>query len=328
MCLAPFSKQIRNHPQSPVYSIQVPCGKCVECIKQYQNGWIVRLFCEALQHPNVIMFTLTYNANTVPELVTDDGLIVRTVYKKHVQDWFKRFRRNLERHYGRSKELKFFITSEYGPRYLRPHYHGLLFGVSFQDFKKFGLSDWEAKFGFVKADNISLLQDSNIRDKHLNNTIRYVSKYCMKGDQFENPFVLSGEVYPNFRLISKGIGKKYITDLSKIINENDKKFNSSNIAYTAENSSVKIGNYHYPFPRYFKTLLYGSKNLFSLKISSYLRKKHDDIYLSQFKQVQTKNDWSDIQTYRYLAMQEDNTKRIKTQNDITTLSKFYNKSKF
>lgn len=115
MCLQPFSKQVRSNPHSPVYSIQVPCGKCIECLKQYQNSWIVRLFTEALQHPNMLFFTLTYNADTVPELVTQDGLIVRSVYKKHVQDWLKRFRRNYERANGVIKEFKYFITSEYGP---------------------------------------------------------------------------------------------------------------------------------------------------------------------------------------------------------------------
>ena len=329
MCLQPFSKQVRSNPHSPVYSILVPCGKCIECLRQYQNGWIVRLFTEALQHPNLLFFTLTYNADKVPELVTSDGLIVRTVYKKHVQDWLKRFRRNFERANGTIKEFKYFITSEYGPKTLRPHSHGLIFGISLKDFKRYALSDWEQKFGFYQCNNITIATDQKERDKHLNNTIRYVSKYCLKGDQFENPFVLSGEVYPTFHLISNGIGRKYIDDLKKyLIHEDHSKFNPQNIAYLAENSSVKIGNYKYPLPRYFKSLLYGDKTLLSLKIANYVRQSHDDVYLSQFKEVQSKRNWSDIQTFRYLAMQKECTKRLETERQIADLSKFYNKSKF
>lgn len=146
---------------------------------------------------------------------------------------------------------------------------------------------------------------------------------------FENPFVLSGEVYPNFHLISKGIGRKYINDLKKyLIHEDHTKFNSENIVYIAENSQVKIGKYNYPLPRYFKSLLYGEKTLLSLKIANYVRQKHDDVYLSQFREIQTKRNWSDLQTFRFMAMQEDCTKRIETEKQLTNLSKFYNKSKF
>lgn len=212
---------------------------------------------------------------------------------------------------------------------LRPHYHGLIFGISLKDFKRYALADWEQKFGFYTCYNINIATDKNERDKHLNNTIRYVSKYCVKGDMFENPFVLSGEVYPNFHLISKGIGRKYIDEFKKhLIHEDHSKFNPQNIAYFAENSTVKIGKYKYPLPRYFKTLLYGEKTLLSLKIANYVRQKHDDVYLSQFREIQAKRNWSDIQTFRFMAKQENCTKRIETEKELTNLSKFYNKSKF
>lgn len=212
---------------------------------------------------------------------------------------------------------------------LRPHYHGIVFGVSLKDFQRYALSDWEEKFGFTTSRSINIVTDYKERDKNLNNTLRYVAKYCMKGEEFENPFVLSGEAYPNFHLISKGIGQVYINNFKKyVLNEDYTPYSPSHIAYLAEVSKVKIGTCEYPFPRYFKLKLYDKKTYLSFKVSNYLRQKHDDVYLSQFREVQAKRNWTDIQTIRYLDMQASCTKRIETEKKLTNLSKFYNKSKF
>lgn len=114
MCFKPITLRNNTSPFKPVHSIQVPCGKCEDCLRQYQNSWFVRFYFEAREHSSNIFFTLTYSPESVPTLVDSNGEIFLSVYKKHLQDWLKRFRHKCK------KDFKYFITSEYGPSTLRP----------------------------------------------------------------------------------------------------------------------------------------------------------------------------------------------------------------
>lgn len=48
MCTSPIIVKVNNRfdSRTPLYR-EVPCGKCCECLKQYQNGWKIRLTEEA-----------------------------------------------------------------------------------------------------------------------------------------------------------------------------------------------------------------------------------------------------------------------------------------
>lgn len=73
------------------------------------------------------------NIPAVPSLRCSD--LFAAASKRDVQLWLKRLRRMLDydkdeifpSDFKGSKSFRYFITSEYGPRTLRPHYHGLLF---------------------------------------------------------------------------------------------------------------------------------------------------------------------------------------------------------
>lgn len=178
-----------------------------------------------------------------------------SVRKKDVQDWLKRGRINLQRKYpsifnlvigqnprqkthwrdseGNLQEypscsltptVKYFITSEYGPRTFRPHYHGVMFGVTFNEFKKCFAEDWQKHFGSI---DFQILDPSR-------GGIAYVGKYCSKG-MYEHPYCSRDFFYPSgleyhskdyeysikdfgvnaplvsrtFHLISKGLGVGY-----------------------------------------------------------------------------------------------------------------------
>ena len=119
--------------------------------------------------------------------------------------------------------FKYFITSEYGPKTFRPHYHGVIFGVTYEDFKKYFVPDWNMRFGRV---DFSLLRPSG-------GAMLYVAKYCAKGE-YEHPYCKRDYFYndaeyhsrhyedsildfgldlplvrPTFHLMSKGIGLFY-----------------------------------------------------------------------------------------------------------------------
>lgn len=118
--------------------------------------------------------------------------------------------------------FKYFICSEYGPRTLRPHYHGILFGVTESEFADIFLPLW--KFGHVEYSAFDATKGG----------MMYVGKYCSKGS-YDNPlskkdfFYKSGKEFHSnqfigslerfgvnmpladvsFRMMSKGIGIGY-----------------------------------------------------------------------------------------------------------------------
>lgn len=186
MCLSPITIKVDNY--EGVHSIQVPCGKCVECLKTKQNDYMVRIYEEMMQVPKSCFVTLTYRENTVPYLVRD-GKRFNVVWKQDVKDWIKRLRTNYERKTG-IKGLRLFLCSEYGPRTHRPHYHAIFFNMSYADLKP-ALEDWHERFGYYLAKDIKYSSDS------LQKSARYVSKYACKG-VFEDPFRFASYVTKTF----------------------------------------------------------------------------------------------------------------------------------
>lgn len=98
-----------------------------------------------------------------------------SVRKEDVQLWLKRNRTRSVRE-NPEFDFTYFITSEYGPRTLRPHYHGVFFGVSAQDVSDW-FKDWQRHYGvIVKFEDLDPSKGG----------LSYVSKYCSKGS-FEHP---------------------------------------------------------------------------------------------------------------------------------------------
>lgn len=98
-----------------------------------------------------------------------------SVRVEDVQRWLKRNRTRAKRD-NPQFDFSYFVSSEYGPRTLRPHYHGVLFGVTKDDVRSW-FRDWQRHFGeIVVFDNL----DPN------KGGLSYVSKYCSKGC-FEHP---------------------------------------------------------------------------------------------------------------------------------------------
>lgn len=111
---------IQDGEEIPLY-MQVPCGKCVLCTEKKANEWVTRAMAETQTSSNKPYFvTLTYNNRYLPK----DG-----VMKKDAQNFMKRLRINCERYTGQSHNIRFFLCSEYGSQFGRPHYHLLLWNM-------------------------------------------------------------------------------------------------------------------------------------------------------------------------------------------------------
>lgn len=309
----------------------VPCGHCIECKKKYQNDWFVRLSHESEDWSTGVFFTLTYSDTNVPHTVdTTTGELFNSVSKEDVVLWFKRFRERYEKVYGNRFSGKYFITSEYGPRTLRPHYHGIIFGIRVQDFKTLALEDWEDRFGFTKSRAL-FTQDPKARFTAL----RYTVKYCAKGE-FENPLVAQNYVLPNFKLISKGIGLSHVKKnkdyylATRLVKEHYFSSQDEYIDLLVSRAKCNFLNHKgetisYGLPRYYRIKIYENAFL-KIKISDYLRKMSDDLFNQKLEIIQSSFNLSSSEAVSALYMQEVCLLRQRARLSTEQYAKFLERS--
>lgn len=126
------------------------------------------------------------------------------VQRQLLTNWLKRGREQYYRHYGKRPDFRYMICEEYGPVHARPHFHGVFFGVSFEDYMRFWGTPWKEQFGFTKP---NLCKSSDIKSYEC--ISRYVTKYVTKGS-YECPLVADRILPKTFRAVSKGIGREYL----------------------------------------------------------------------------------------------------------------------
>lgn len=118
---------------SPFYhprDIMIPCGGCIECRLAKSRHWADRMMLELDHSKTAIFATLTYAPDCVHLAMFDDNdEPIFTLDKRDVQLWLKRLRRHFE-----PREIRFYLSGEYGDKTQRPHYHAILYGLSLADF--------------------------------------------------------------------------------------------------------------------------------------------------------------------------------------------------
>lgn len=337
MCTSPITIRYTNiHTLATRFrSIQVPCGKCCECKKRYQNDWSLRMNEELKAYGYKATFvTFTYNNDSVPKVVDKDtGAIYLSVNKKHIQNALKRFRIGYKRANGCNLDFSYFLTSEYGPRTLRPHYHAIFFGLHKETLMPL-LDDWRNRYGFVKVDNVRI-------DGNQSAVAKYVGKYCSKG-VFENPLVEQGFVMPTFHLMSKGLGKAYLEDKSvqryfhwpkdrkyKVYDLVNPVYSDEFIEFVATGLRMYMDDniFGYALPRYYKSKLYGTQNNLSLQVADYLLARNDELYRQQLESIQADRHCDAREASYYLALRQSQELLQREADAKKSLERFYNKSR-
>lgn len=302
MCISPITLMVvPKSSDKCIYSkpkvVKVPCGHCIECLRDKQNSWYVRLWSE-FQGKDCLFFTLTYRNDSVPFNVDEDtGECFNTVCQRHLQTAFKRFRTNFERKHGYKLDCKYFICSEYGPRSLRPHYHGII-NLSKQDFLPF-LLDWQQRYGFTQCSKV----------RSLGSSLNYITKYAIKGS-FDNPYIQNGLVKKNFRLISKRIGYNWIKEHLYLFlhPEFTRKMAFGRYRYEYLDTvinSLKIclpNGFVYKLPQYFKEIIFQKSPLLSAQIKARIQEKFDSIRVRELAELQT--SMSEREAIQVLAQTE------------------------
>lgn len=345
MCLAP--RRVTITTRFSRYTTDVPCGKCVLCLRNAQNAWIPRIYSELQEQKIGSFVTLTYRDSAVPRVVDrDSGLVLKTLRKSDFQEVLKRFRQAYcRKHHITKVSWKYFMCGEYGPQTKRPHYHVIFFGLSKKDLLPF-LSDWQNSYGFTNIKSIE------ISPKSLFNVSKYVAKYAVKGI-FENPFAKKYKIatdnplcpfidstplcLPAYRTLSKGLGKSYITNQTYlyhlasdfICNDSDaqcdeiirRKFHT----YTYSDSMGKTQVFKIPLCRYYQKHIFGQANFLTDSNFRALCRRAQSLYQEEFSSLPAEMDAfekDDLIRNRHLAREQ-----IRADELFDQLTKYYVKSK-
>lgn len=244
----------------------VPCGKCPECLHRRSEAWAFRLYQEMKISSSAKFITLTYDENNVPYIVDKEtGELTRTLNKSDFQKFMKKFRKL------NFNKLKYYTCGEYGDQTDRPHYHSVLFNMDTRAEKKLQ-ETW--KKGQIKVDPVNMAR------------IRYVTKYITKRSYFKPS--LNKE--PEFALMSKGMGKSYLTE--RMIN------------YYIKNQIGVItnkGGVLQPLPRYYKEQIFSKAERY--KIAEEGKELAEIKHNEKFKTSQEHITWVKDQ-YRKIQKQE------------------------
>lgn len=159
------------------------CGKCIECVTQRRNSWIIRLTEELKEHDTSYFVTLTFNNKSLRELYKDaDAKDANTIAKLAVRRFLERWRKKYK------KSVRHWLITELGDERQRIHLHGILFtDVDIETIRNI----W--KYGFIRVGEYC-------NEK----SIGYITKYMLKGGSEEH------EDFKGIVLTSPGIGKGYL----------------------------------------------------------------------------------------------------------------------
>lgn len=217
-------------PFPPTLYQCVPCGKCELCLSKKREQWFFRLWNELRQSTSAYFITLTYNDKHLPE--------DRRVNKKHVDDFLKRFRKSIEPY-----KIRYFLVSEYGEDFGRPHYHMLLFNFpSCLNIREYLKKTWTFCDDYI-FDYPEVVGSVTAR------SISYVCKYCLSildSDDPDSKTFMSASRRP-------GIGLNYLTP--------------SMVRYLKEHSDGRAftNGRFYALPRYYRDKVFDDNEKAKLK---------------------------------------------------------------
>lgn len=228
----------------------VPCGKCHNCKRRLASSWSLRVVEESKISHDAVFICLTYDQEHVPK----SKLGYHTLFKSDLQNFFKRLRKL----HPNGKTIRYFAVGEYGGHTKRPHYHAIIFNCDFKKIQQaWSFLEVQHLPKYHKKSGKLLKATSKVRtykpigyvhfgfdvyEEAAGYIVKYISKTCYIG---KNKKV--DDRQPNFRLMSKGIGKNYLTQNMIQWHKN----NPTERVYVPLKGGKKA-----PMPRYYKEKIY------------------------------------------------------------------------
>lgn len=223
--------------------MEFPCGSCFACLSRRVSQWSFRLRQEEKSAHSALFVTLTYDDIHLPYSSYP------TLHKPDLQSFLKRLRQYEIRKRKNNHKVVYYACGEYGDESQRPHYHLILFNASYDGVvdswkDSSGYAMGHVKFGDVSAQSIG-----------------YVCGYVNKGRII--PAFDGDDRVKEFSLMSKGIGKGYVTPEIVAWHNSDAR-NRFYVSHNDEKTSM---------PRYFKSRLFSEDVL--KDVQSHLREVMD-----------------------------------------------------
>lgn len=239
MCLYPtfvknpkYKPNKKNNGKPPVckdrrlYYIPVKCGCCIECRKEKQREWRVRLE-EELRSNYGYFITLTISPEGIKELEKQTGLNwelnPNEIASKGLRLFLERARKDT------GKSVKHWCVTELGEEKDRIHLHGIFFGQKSAELIK---KHWKYGFSFIG-------QYCNSR------SVNYMTKYMLKVDV----------KHPEFKqivLASPGIGAGYMDRLDYLWQKQN--YKNINVATYTFRNGTKMA-----MPKYYRDKIFTDK---------------------------------------------------------------------
>lgn len=273
MCLYPkfiknpkYKPNKKNHGRPPVCKdkrllyIPTKCGYCIECRKQKQREWRVRLE-EELRSNYGYFITLTISPEGIKDLEEKTGLKWKEnpneIASKGLRLFLERVRKDTR------KSMRHWCVTELGEENDRIHLHGIFFGQKSVELIK---KHWKYGFSFVG-------QYCNSK------SVNYMTKYMLKVD-------IKHPEFKQIVLASPGIGSGYFDRLDwQWQKQNYKRIEVP--TYTFRNGTKMA------MPKYYKDKLFTEKERDEMWINN-LNRGVLWIYGEKVKA----NDWRTIDNLR------------------------------
>lgn len=220
-CLTPYMKVNEITGEY----MELPCGKCLDCLNRRISGWSFRLMQEYRTAQTAYFVTLTYNTDHVP--ITARGFM--SLQKTDLQKFFKRLRKYESKHNKNNRKITYYACGEYGTKTRRPHYHAILYNATPQ--------------GIERAWTLGDLHLGQVNEA----SVGYTLKYMCKDPANPIPAHKNDDRQPIWSIMSKGIGANYLTTAKKTWH----KRNLLERMYIPIEDGKKIA-----MPRYYKQKIY------------------------------------------------------------------------
>lgn len=273
MCLYPtfiknpkYKPNKKNKGKPPVCKdrrllyVPVKCGNCIECRKEKQREWRVRLE-EELRSNFGYFTTLTIDEEHLKKLEEDTGLKweknPNEIASKALRFFLERARKDI------GKSIKHWCVTELGGQNDRIHLHGIFFGQ-----KSAALVKKHWKYGFVFIGGYCNSK-----------SINYMTKYMLKVD-------IKHPTFKQIVLASPGVGTGYMNRLDYLWQKQN--YKNINVATYTFRNGTKMA-----MPKYYKNKIFTERERERMWINNLNRG-----LLWIFGEKVKADDWSTIDNLR------------------------------
>jgi hypothetical protein len=277
------------------------CGQCTACRITYRAAWKWRILNEMNEHKEHSFITLTYAQEHLPLGLDVDGAPIGVLDKNELTRFWQRLRE------ATGTNFRYFACGEYGDKGDRPHYHAILYGISFTERDAIEEA-WQTNVGTRKNPRY---EPTGFVDTSYVTTARagYVAKYTLK--RLGESQQCIGSKPEEFAVMSRGgqtggIGFNNISQICDALYLAARHTDRGILeVFNQDFKSISFGGKQYPIHPTLKDKIY--KEIFNREVRTLPNGRKDSeqldnfIYLEDLSQIEKERNISDSLRFSYTA---------------------------